>query len=80
MVHSPKTGRGIPSAKRRSLHFGVKMQDVPDRLDEYYARWCEGTTFIRTRASELGISKSTFYKRYLRLKKKENCLADCVGP
>lgn len=63
-----RQAEGIAAAKKRGVHFGVRKNRVPDELIEYYGRWCMGETSIRIAATELGISKSTFYRRCLELK------------
>ncbi|MBE5863771.1 MAG: recombinase family protein [Lachnospiraceae bacterium] len=63
-----RQAEGIAAAKRRGVHFGVCKGEIPEKLEECYQRWQKGELTIREGASELGLSKSTFYRRCLELR------------
>ena len=58
-----RQAEGIEAAKKRGVHFGVHKSEVPDNFADYYDRWKCGETSIRKAALELGLSKSTFFRR-----------------
>ena len=64
-----RQAEGIAVAKQNGIRFGCKKQEVPEQFDVYYEKWCAGEISVRKAAAELGMSKTTFYRR---CKEREN--------
>ena len=64
-----RQAEGIAVAKQNGIRFGCKKQEVPEQFDLYYEKWCAGEISVRKAAAELGMSKTTFYRR---CKEREN--------
>ena len=64
-----RQAEGIAAAKKRGVHFGVQKSSVPDNFIDYYNRWQHGEISIRKAAKELGLSKSTFFRRCQEMKR-----------
>lgn len=58
-----RQAEGILTAKSRGTQFGRRRGDLPDRFEVYYEKWSKGELSVRKAAEELGMSKSTFYRR-----------------
>ena len=63
-----RQAEGIAIAKEKGVRFGCRKQDVPLRFEEYYNKWLSGKITVREGASQLGMSKSTFFRRCKELK------------
>ena len=58
-----RQAEGIAIAKENGVHFGAEKIELPAEFEEYYELWKAGEISIRDGASELGMSKSTFFRR-----------------
>ena len=58
-----RQAEGIAIAKEKGIHFGAEKIELPAEFEEYYELWKAGEISIRDGASELGMSKSTFFRR-----------------
>ena len=58
-----RQAEGIAIAKEKGVHFGCKKHDDPKGFDKIYKLWKSGEISIREGATELGMSKSTFFRR-----------------
>lgn len=58
-----RQAEGIAIAKENGVHFGAERLEDPEDLNKYYEMWKTGEISIRSGASALGISKSTFFRR-----------------
>lgn len=58
-----RQAEGIAIAKEKGIHFGAEKIELPADFEEYYELWKAGEISIRDGASELGMSKSTFFRR-----------------
>ena len=58
-----RQAEGIAIAKENGIHFGAEKIELPSNFEEYYKIWKIGKISIRAAASELGMSKSTFFRR-----------------
>ena len=58
-----RQAEGIALAKEKGVHFGAEKIKLPHDFEEVYDQWKAGEVSIRKGAANLGISKSTFYRR-----------------
>ncbi|MCR5105561.1 MAG: recombinase family protein [Eubacterium sp.] len=58
-----RQAEGIAIAKENGVHFGAEKIELPADFEDYYELWKAGEISIRAGASELGMSKSTFFRR-----------------
>ena len=58
-----RQAEGIALAKEKGVHFGAEKIELPHDFEEVYDQWKAGEVSIRKGAANLGISKSTFYRR-----------------
>ena len=58
-----RQAEGIAIAKENGIHFGAEKIELPSNFEEYFKMWKAGKISIRDAASELGMSKSTFFRR-----------------
>ena len=58
-----RQAEGIAIAKENGVHFGAEKIELPVDFKKYYELWKAGEISIRTGAAELGMSKSTFFRR-----------------
>ena len=70
-----RQAEGIAAAKMRGVQFGCQKIDLPEMFEEYYKMWRDGKISIRKAAEALGMNHTTFYRRCMELKEKEeeNC-------
>lgn len=69
-----RQAEGIAAAKMRGVRFGCKRKELPDGFLNYYQLWLEGKISVRKAANELGMNNTTFYRRCVEMKEKEeNC-------
>lgn len=66
-----RQAEGIVAAKQRGIQFGCKKKDVPEEFEKYYQLWREEKISLRKAAEELRMNYSTFYRRCVELKEKE---------
>ena len=62
---------GIAAAKEKGKKFGRKPLDMPEAFDELCELYSAGKITTRDAAEELGISHTTFYRRYKQREKSE---------
>lgn len=65
-----RQAEGIALAKEKGVHFGAEKIKLPHDFEEVYDQWKAGEVSIRKGAANLGISKSTFYRRCKELDEK----------
>ncbi len=58
-----RQAEGIAIAKENGVHFGAEKIELPVDFKKYYELWKAGEISIRTGAAELGMSRSTFFRR-----------------
>jgi len=63
---------GIESAQKRGVRFGRAKVEAGDQFPELYARWKQGELTAVGCMTELGLAKTTFYRR---VKEHEETLA-----
>ena len=69
-----RQAEGIAAAKLRGVHFGCKKNTVPNDFESYYWLWREGKVSLQKAAEALRMNYSTFYRRCLEQREKEeNC-------
>ena len=66
-----RQAEGIAAAKNKGVKFGCSRVETPERFEEYFQMWMEGSISTRKAAEELQMSHSTFYRRCRERKK--NC-------
>lgn len=71
LIHQ-RQAEGIASAKARGVRFGARRIEVPCEFERYYQLWKIGKISVRNAAKELGVSYSTFYRRCMEERRKEN--------
>ena len=62
-----RQAEGIAAAKARGVKFGCTKKEVPNEFELYVQKWMAGELSSRKAAEELGMSHSTFYRRYREL-------------
>jgi DNA invertase Pin-like site-specific DNA recombinase len=70
-----RQAEGITAAKNRGVKFGCCKIEVPDGFERYYQMWSNGEISIRKAAQELDMNYTTFYRRCVERKEKDenNC-------
>lgn len=58
-----RQAEGIAIAKENGVRFGAERIETPLDFEKYYELWKSGEVSIRIAATELGMSKSTFFRR-----------------
>ena len=58
-----RQAEGIAIAKENGVHFGAEKIELPAEFEDYYELWKAGKISIRAGAAELGMSRSTFFRR-----------------
>jgi hypothetical protein len=58
-------------AKNRGVKFGCRKSEVPEGFERYYQLWSKGEMLIRKAAQELGMKYTTFYRRCMEIKEKD---------
>lgn len=66
-----RQAEGIAAAKMKGVRFGCQKLDVPEGFEEYYRKWADGKISLRKAAEILGMNHTTFYRRCIELKEKE---------
>ena len=69
-----RQAQGIAAAKERGIHMGRPVKSIPDNFGEYVELWEKGKLNLTKTAWEIGLSKSTFYRKiyeYQSLQNKE---------
>jgi DNA invertase Pin-like site-specific DNA recombinase len=66
-----RQAEGIIAAKNRGVKFGCRKSEVPEEFEKYYQMWIEGRISIRKAAQELGMNYTTFYRRCMEIKGKD---------
>lgn len=66
-----RQAEGIAAAKQRGVKFGYKKKDLPKDFSKYYQLWCDEQISLRKAAEELQMNYSTFYRRCIEMKEKE---------
>lgn len=72
-----RQAEGIEAAKQRGIRFGCKKKDIPEEFEKYYQLWREGKISLRKAAGELGINYSTFYRRCIEKRNKDENEEKC---
>jgi len=67
-----RQAEGIAAAKKRGIKFGCQKAEIPDNFDEYFQMWENGELSLRKAAEAIGMSCTTFYRRCMERKEKEN--------
>ena len=62
-----RQAEGIAAAKRNGKRFGRPEKEMPDRFQEICQRCREGEISTRQAAELLGVSHTTFYRRYKKI-------------
>ena len=58
-----RQAEGIAAAKAKGVHMGRPIKTPPDNFGEYVRRWEKGELNLTETAKQIGMSKSTFYRR-----------------
>jgi len=58
-----RQAQGIAAAKMRGIHMGRPIKSMPDNFSEYVRLWEKGLLNLTETARQIGMSKSTFYRR-----------------
>lgn len=66
-----RQAEGIVVAKQKGIQFGCKRKELPEDFAKYYELWCEGEISLRKAAEELQMNYSTFYRRCMEIREKE---------
>ncbi len=66
-----RQAEGIAAAQRKGIRFGCTRKDMPDDFEKYYRLWSAGQISLRKAAEELQITYSTFYRRCVEQKERE---------
>ena len=66
-----RQAEGIAAAKLKGVRFGNQKLDVPEGFAEYYRMWADGKITLRKAAESLGMNHSTFYRRCMEYRKKD---------
>ena len=61
-----RQAEGIAAAKARGVRFGRRPDALPPRFEEVCRRYASGQLSVRKAAQELGMSKSSFYRKCRR--------------
>jgi DNA invertase Pin-like site-specific DNA recombinase len=66
-----RQAEGIVAAKQRGVRFGCRKNEMPDGFEEYYRLWVDGKITLRKAADELNMSYTTFYRRCIERREKD---------
>lgn len=72
-----RQAEGIAAAKQRGVHFGREKMDVPEEFDMYYQLWSKGELSLRKAAEALQMNYSTFYRRCMEQRKRDEMNEIC---
>ena len=72
-----RQAEGIAIAKAKGIHFGAERKKDPDSFYDYYKMWKDHKISTREGADKTGMSHTTFYRRCIELKSKEEKDGDC---
>ncbi len=72
-----RQAEGIAAAKQRGTKFGCRKKEIPGEFEEYYQLWREDKISLRKAAEALGINYSTFYRRCIEKRNKEEKEENC---
>lgn len=61
-----RQAEGIAAAKARGVRFGRRPDELPPRFEEICRLYASGQLSVRKAAKELGMSKSSFYRKCRR--------------
>lgn len=64
---SQRQAEGIAAAKRKGRKFGRPEKEMPDQFQEICAKCFQGELSTRQAAEVLGVSHTTFYRRYKKI-------------
>ena len=64
---SQRQMEGIEAAKRRGKKFGRPEKEMPEEFEEICRRCEQGELSTRQAAELLGVSHTTFYRRYRKI-------------
>ena len=59
-----RQAEGIAAAKEKGVQFGRKPDPLPDQFEEICCQYAEGRISVRKAAKALGMSKSSFHRKY----------------
>ena len=59
-----RQAEGIAAAKEKGVQFGRKPDPLPDQFEEICCQYEEGRLSVRKAAKSLGMSKSSFHRKY----------------
>ena len=63
-----RQAEGIAAARAKGVRFGRKPDPLPPRFEEVCRRYASGQLSVRKAAKELGMSNSSFYRKWRQLR------------
>ena len=72
-----RQAEGIAIAKAKGVRFGAERKKDPDSFSDYYKMWKDHKISTREGADKTGMSHTTFYRRCVELKRREEKYGDC---
>lgn len=67
-----RQAEGIAAAQMKGIKFGQPRKELPVGFEEYCRLWNEGKVSLRRAAADLGMNYSTFYRRCMEIRERND--------